>query len=125
MGQRIMIQYSVEEHELKHEAKRLLADALSRLVSIKATAPDVNQILTVSTIKEIESLREEIAKIDIMLEDTSAILAGYVRHEYNSFMLSPDSGELSTDFNEVEQKISSLKQKIQNSNEITNQRSET
>jgi hypothetical protein len=125
VGQRMMIQYSVEEHELKHEVRRILSDALGRLVSIKATAPDVNQILTVSTIKEIESLREEIAKIDIMLEDTSAIVAGYVKHEYNSFMTPSSATEFSTDFNEVEQKINSLKQKIQHSNDIPNQRSET
>ena len=125
MGQRMMIQYSVEEHELKHEVKRLLSDALGRLVSIKAAPPDVNQVLTVSTVKEIELLREEIAKIDIMLEDTSAIVAGYVKHEYNSFMATPDSVELPKDFNEVEQKINSLKQKIQHSNDIPNQRSET
>lgn len=125
MGQRMMIQYSVEEHELKHEVKRLLSDALGRLVSIQASAPDANHILTVETVKEIELLREELAKIDIMLEDTSAIVTGYVKHQYNSFIASSPPTELSTDFEKIEQKINNLKQNLQHNNEVANQRSET
>jgi len=86
MGERMMIQYSVEASELKNEVKRLLTVALKRLVSIKADAPTAHEILTISTLKEISALREELARIDIMFEDVSAIIDGYVRYEHRSFM---------------------------------------
>ena len=86
MGERMMIQYSVEASELKSEVKRLLTVALERLMSIKADTPAAHDILTIGTLKEINALREELARIDIMFEDVSAIIDGYVRYEHNSFM---------------------------------------
>ena len=51
MGQRIVIQYSVEDNELKFEINRLLSAALDRLNSIESAAPPSSTVLTVGTVK--------------------------------------------------------------------------
>lgn len=121
----MMIQYSVEEHELKNETQRLLSDALSRLVSIKASPPSANDVLAVRTVREIESLREELARIDIMLEDVSAIISGYVKHEYDSFLATPTASDTGLDYRKIEERLNNLKKNLQQTNDITDQRSKT
>jgi hypothetical protein len=126
LGQRIIIRYSVEAPDLKHEVERLLTSALNRLSSIGTRSPATNNILTIRTAKEIELLREEIARIDIMLEDTSAIIGGFIEHEYNSFAKKTQGlASDMTNFEDIEQKISTLKHNIRHDSDIADQRSKT
>lgn len=127
MGQRIIIQYSVEDNELKFEVERLLAAALRRLTSIESAPPPSSTVLTVGTVKEIELLREELSRIDIMFEDIAAIVGGYIKHKHATFAeelhVAPDMSE---ELYKVEQKLSHLKHNIGTiDNDIPTQRSET
>lgn len=125
MGQRMTIQYSVEESELKHEAKRLLSAALLRLTSINAMAPDSHNVLTISTLKEIVALREVLARIDIMLEDVSGIIDGYVRYEYDTFVAHSNEQEIEppTDIlphlESLQEKVKNIRNNLQDSDEDT------
>ena len=65
---RITLQYSVEENQLKFEVHRLVCNALRRLTSITADEPAANSILGMSTVDEINALRVELAKIEADIE---------------------------------------------------------
>lgn len=125
MGQRITIQYTVEDHELNSETERLLSNALRRLTSISVGYPSSKHILSTGTLKEIDALRQELARIDIMLEDTSAIINGYIEYERAMLLSAAATTDMnngipeSPDINVLQQKVEKLKQKIQNSDEIT------
>jgi|TARA_Y100000310_G_scaffold275137_1_gene291560 hypothetical protein len=124
MGQRITIQYSVEETELKYETYRLLTNSLARLTSINAGTPDVQSVLTIGTLKEVNALREEMARIDIMLEDVSAIIDGYVRYEHGVFLgesteLDDSVPAAAPDIEGLQQKLQGLKHALQEPNEVS------
>jgi hypothetical protein len=127
MGQRIVIQYSVEDNELKFEVERLLSAALHRLNSIESAPPPPSTVLTVGTVKEIELLREELARIDIMFEDIAVIVGGYIKHKHATFVEEfPAAPDISEELYRVEQKLSNLKHNIgPTNNDIPTQRSET
>ena len=127
MGQRIVIQYSVEDNELKFEVERLLSAALNRLNSIESVPPPSSTVLTVGTVKEIELLREELARIDIMFEDIASIVGGYIKHKHATFAEEfPVAPDMSEELHRVEQKLSNLKHNIgTTNNDIPTQRSET
>jgi len=119
MGQRITIQYSVEETELKYETYRLLTNSLARLTSINAGTPDVQSVLTIGTLKEVNALREEMARIDIMLEDVSAIIDGYVRYEHGVFLGESTEPAAAPDIEGLQQKLQGLKHALQEPNEVS------
>ena len=74
---KIKLQYTIDENELAPETARILGKSISRLTSIIATVPETSSMLTVNTINEINGLRQELASIDIMLDDVHAIIDGY------------------------------------------------
>lgn len=88
---RITLQYSVEESQLKYEVHRLVCNALTRLTSITSEQPSANSILTMSTVEEIEALRTELAKIDILFGDASAIIQNYVDYKHNQRLTETDA----------------------------------
>ena len=88
---RITLQYSVEESQLKYEVHRLVCNALTRLTSITSEQPSANSILTMSTVEEIEALRTELAKIDILFGDASAIIQNYVDYKHNQRLTQTDA----------------------------------
>ena len=126
MGERMMIQYSVEATELKSEVKRLLVAALSRLTSIRADSPESHNILTISTLKEISSLREELARIDIMLEDVAAIIDGYVKYEHDSFIegatqeAPPQDPQILPHIQNLQKKVKDLQENMRELDEDAN-----
>ena len=88
---RITLQYSVEESQLKYEVHRRVCNALTRLTSITSEQPSANSILTMSTVEEIEALRTELAKIDILFGDASAIIQNYVDYKHNQRLTETDA----------------------------------
>jgi hypothetical protein len=78
MRQRVNIQYSVELDDLQHEVNRLFCNAISELN--KASPTDDTHIVKLGTdgLEKIDSIRQHLAKIDIMLGDVQNILEGYV-----------------------------------------------
>lgn len=79
MGQRVNIQYSVEIDELQNEVNRLFHNAIMELDKAQPVggAPVVK--LGTDGLEKIDSIRQKLTKVDIMLGDIQNIIEGYVR----------------------------------------------
>ena len=79
MGQRVNIQYSVEIDELQDEINRLFHNAIMELDKVQPVggAPVVK--LGTEGIEQVDSIRQKLTKVDIMLGDLQNIITGYVR----------------------------------------------
>ena len=75
MGQRVNIQYSVELEDLEEEVNRLYSNAITKLASL----PHASLNLGTEGLEKVDSFRQKLAKVDIMLGDVQNILEGYVR----------------------------------------------
>ena len=75
MGQRVNIQYSVELEDLEEEVNRLYSNAITQL----ASPPHASLNLGTEGLEKVDSFRQKLAKVDIMLGDVQNILEGYVR----------------------------------------------
>jgi|15BtaG_2_1085339.scaffolds.fasta_scaffold26054_2 hypothetical protein len=84
---KIKLQYTIDENELAPETARILGKSISRLTSIVASVPDMGSLMTVNTINEISGLRQELASIDVMLDDVHAIIDGYVQYQQEQHQL--------------------------------------
>ena len=114
---RITLQYSVEESQLKYEVHRLLSNALNRLNSINCEEPRPTSVLSMSTADEIESLRTELAKIDILFGDASAIIQNYVDYKHRQRMSDATTPDIATNGavpNLDSLNLDALNEKIQN-----------
>ena len=79
MGQRVNIQYSVELEDLQDEVSRLYEQAMRELERglLVGGTPVVN--LGTEGLDKVDSFRQKLAKVDIMLGDVQNIIEGYVR----------------------------------------------
>jgi len=75
MGQRVNIQYSVELEDLEEEVNRLYSNAITKLASL----PHASINLGTEGLEKVDSFRQKLAKVDIMLADVQNIIEGYVR----------------------------------------------
>jgi len=120
MGQRVNIQYSVELEDLEEEVNRLFSNAITRLSSL----PHASLNLDIGGLNKIDSFRQKLAKIDIMLSDVQNIIEGYIRFKTPTVQ-SPEVPfqEVSDNIEaeELEDKIVKFKEML---DEITNQESQ-
>jgi len=112
MGQRVNIQYSVELDNLEREVSRLFNNAIAELRNMK-TPQYVSSILGHEGLTRIDSLRQSLAKIDIMLGDVQNIVEGYVR-----FSAGPQPVEEEISIEDLSGKIATFKEMV---NENSNQ----
>ena len=75
MGQRVNIQYSIELDDLEEEVNRLYSSAITQLASL----PHASINLGTEGLDKVDSFRQKLAKVDIMLGDVQNIIEGYVR----------------------------------------------
>lgn len=75
MGQRVNIQYSVELEDLEEEVNRLYSNAITQMASL----PHASLNLGTEGLEKVDSFRQKLAKVDIMLGDVQNIIEGYVR----------------------------------------------
>ena len=81
MGQRIVIQYSIDMDELENEVDRLLSCAVEKIDTAHATAHETDkELMSVFTMERIDNLRKQLAAIDHTLRDVSEIINSYVVH---------------------------------------------
>jgi len=85
MRQRVNIQYSIDLEELPWEVNSLISRASTKLVKASNTLSDIHQreaesLLTLKAVEDISLLRESLANIDFILEDTTNIISGYINH---------------------------------------------
>jgi hypothetical protein len=96
--QRISIQYSIDIDELGDEVERLLGNINQRITSISRHKH--SNSLSLKTVEDIDSIRKELALIDLSLQDVSAIVNGYVSYRVSENTPSPtiedDTNEDST-----------------------------
>jgi len=112
MGQRVNIQYSVEIDELQDEINRLFHNAIIELDKVQPVggAPVVK--LGTEGIEQVDSIRQKLTKVDIMLGDVQNIIEGYVRFKTQT---PPEREipfqEISEEFEveQLEEKINKLK----------------
>ena len=78
MRQRVNIQYSVDIDALPSEVERLLSIALAELKTVQG--PQINtgtEVMSLTTIEQIASIREMIAGIDHTLSDIDNLVTSY------------------------------------------------
>tara|TARA_R100000234_G_scaffold115817_1_gene92173 strand:+ start:639 stop:1028 length:390 start_codon:yes stop_codon:yes gene_type:complete len=80
MGQRVNIQYSVELEDLEQEVSRLFSNAIAQLIAL----PEGSINLGTEGLEKVDSFRQKLAKVDIMLGDVQNIIEGYVRFRTQS-----------------------------------------
>ena len=105
---RITLQYSVEESELKFEVQRLVNNALDRLASITCEKPPASTIMSMITVDEINALRTELAKLDILLADASVIIQNYVDYKHQQ------RAAAAMDTNDDPFNVEAIKDRLQN-----------
>ena len=79
MGQRVNIQYSVELDDLQEEVNRLFSNSISELSNVLPVGDTSVLKLGTDGLEKVDSIRQRLAKIDIMLSDVQNIVQGYVR----------------------------------------------
>ena len=112
MNQRVNIQYSVKIQELEGEVGRLITKTFKELDSL-ADAYKIENILSLQTAETVELLRQKLADIDYMLQDTHNIVIGYLNYKTQSQTLSDDPAEPlvpSSLVSELEEKINKFKE---------------
>ena len=87
MTQRISIQYSIDIDELGDEVERLLSNVNQRITSL--SRHKFSNSLSLNTVEDIDSIRKELASIDLSLQDVSAIVNGYVSYRVSENIPSP------------------------------------
>jgi len=120
MGQRVNIQYSVELEDLQGEVNRLFSNAISELQSL----PHASLKLGTDGLDKVDSFRQKLTKIDIMLGDVQNIIEGYVRFKTDStpsreIPLQEVSDNLETE--QLEDRIMKFKEML---GEVPNQKPE-
>ena len=117
MGQRVNIQYSVEIEDLQSEVNRLFSNAIMELDKVQPVggAPVVK--LGTDGLDKIESIRHNLAKVDIMLSDIQNIIEGYVRFKTQP----PPEREIPFQPNDLEVDPEALQDKISKFKELLNE----
>ena len=117
MGQRVNIQYSVEIEDLQSEVNRLFSNAIMELDKVQPVggAPVVK--LGTDGLDKIESIRHNLAKVDIMLSDIQNIIEGYVRFKTQP----PPEREVPFQPNDLEVDPEALQDKISKFKELLNE----
>ena len=110
MGQRVNIQYSVELEDLEEEVNRLYSSAITQLASL----PHASINLGTEGLDKVDSFRQKLAKVDIMLGDVQNIIEGYVRFKTQPPTDNQQSQQTSGDFEaeELQQQIEQFKEFI-------------
>jgi Mg2+ and Co2+ transporter CorA len=111
MGQRVNIQYSVELEDLEEEVNRLYSNAITHLIVL----PDSCINLGTEGLEKVDSLRQRLAKTDIMLGDIQNIIEGYVRFKTQPPQTqAPESPSQSEELEmeQIEDKIAKFKEML-------------
>ena len=94
---RVSIQYSIELEDLPNEVDRIYGNAKSLLKHIKLPNAKEKNILTSSTLREIDEARKKLTCLDHMLNDVAGIVGSYVEYEvaehHKSTATSPEVSE--------------------------------
>ena len=106
MGQRVNIQYSVELEDLEEEVNRLYSNAITRLVAL----PNASLNLGTEGLEKVDSFRQKLAKVDIMLGDVQNIIEGYVRFKTQPPPEREQTFQQTSDELEVEQLEDQIKE---------------
>jgi|ETNvirenome_6_85_1030632.scaffolds.fasta_scaffold08322_4 hypothetical protein len=108
MSQRVNISYSVELDELGTEVQRLLKNALIGVqkVIVECNEIDQEEPLTLGVSNKIDSVRRQMAAADIIFNDVSNIINGYL--SYMTADASPQASEMTME--NLKQKIDDFKE---------------
>ena len=78
MTERINIQYSIAMEDLPAEVERLATAALKRIDGVPSQLSGPGEMLSLETMQEIDSIRQELAAIDFALRAIHGIVSSYV-----------------------------------------------
>ena len=108
MNQRVNIQYTIEMSELSTETNRLLEQSYTRLREISEALNTPDEVLSLRTLKQLDELRQELAKVDYRLSDISNIISGYLK-----FSASPEEGPSTPNLQDPSVLLPPLEEKLQ------------
>jgi hypothetical protein len=105
MGQRVNIQYSVELEDLQDEVNRLFEQAMRELERglLVGGTPVVN--LGTEGLDKVDSFRQKLSKVDIMLGDVQNIIEGYIRFKTQPPEAAPALAETGEPFPQISEEL--------------------
>jgi len=115
MSQRVNIQYSVPIEDLESEVERLTCRALKRLCSAGETADQVTgPILSPSVHEQIDSIRQELAAVDVSLAEVNQLITSYLAyksgaHEQQTGASDDIPADPMPDISELQEKLARFK----------------
>jgi hypothetical protein len=90
-NKRINIQYSIDFSELPTEVIRIYQKGFEQFNNMSLPNRDQDNILDFSTVKSIDNLRQEMARLDLILSDVQSIVSSYIEYEVSES--NPESTE--------------------------------
>ena len=116
MGQRVNISYSVELDELDIEVQRLIKLALIEIQQVVGECNMIEQAapLTLNNCELLDKIRQKLAKADIIFNDTTNIINGYLSYKSTSQPQQADLNDAIDDAN-----FNELRDKLENFNNST------
>jgi len=135
MGERVNIQYSVDIDDLGEEVCRLICGAFENLDNIneRASTP-TNNVMSLQTIKEIDTIRQNLAEVDNRLSDVVNIVNGYISYKSQAIgqqeitsqvdNYDRENGAGAADYESMTESLTNLQERItqfKNENEAANQ----
>ena len=119
MGQRVNIQYSVELSDLEREVNRLYFCAHDEVTKIRRDFGEGKVDLEISGLDKIDSIRHNLAKVDIMLGDIHNIIEGYIR--YKTQPASPTQQSVDSPGERTEHELEQIEDRLSRFKEMFNE----
>jgi ElaB/YqjD/DUF883 family membrane-anchored ribosome-binding protein len=82
MTQRVTLTYSVELEQLEQETQRLYDNATTLLAGACDRSSNECEMLSTTTLSQIEQLRHNLAAVDVMLSDIGQIIQSYIQYRF-------------------------------------------
>jgi ElaB/YqjD/DUF883 family membrane-anchored ribosome-binding protein len=113
MTQRVTLTYSVELEQLEQETQRLYDNAATLLVSACDQSSNECEMLSTTTLSQIEQLRHNLASVDVMLSDIGQIIQSYIQYRFRQDVPAATVPDLSIVENALSQ-LNDLKETMAN-----------
>ena len=125
MGQRVNIQFSIDIDELPNEIQRMLSTALTDIDKAHNTSLqkiEVDNLMTLETLSEIETIRTTLAHADFVLGDITNIISSFINYKTKSMQppapptnyehVMPETTAEAPDMNTLQQQIQQFKDNL-------------
>ena len=113
MSQRVTLTSTVELEQLEEETQRLYDKAVALLSTACAQSSSDCEMLSTTTLSQVQHLRHNLASVDVMLSDISEIIKSYVQYRFQQDVAAPPVPDMPSVENALSQ-LNALKETMVN-----------